>query len=147
MLSTGVTTLLSITALIIEGLYVTFSKMTLIITSLGHYAEYHCAECHVFFIMLSVVAPFMQPSYQRAVCWTSKPHLSSTTKCDQIHSNHFLWIQSHLKLEPSKSFCSTNWPQTYWKQDKFETINFKLAYHKPKNIMEMLQVCGKQYVA
>jgi hypothetical protein len=36
----------------------------------------------------------------------AKSDLSSTTKCDQIKSN-----ESHLKLELSMSFCSTNWPQ------------------------------------
>ncbi len=43
------------------------------------------------------------------VCWTSKPNLSSTTKCDQIHNYHrYRFGHTH------SCFCSTNQPQGPW---------------------------------
>ncbi len=39
----------------IKGLKVTFSLITLSITALCHYPEYHCAECRILFIIMLYV--------------------------------------------------------------------------------------------
>jgi len=78
---------------------------------------YISSVSHLCFVKVFIPDYFIVPLFSRPclvpctymekwVCWTSKCDKSSIIVWQ-------LWIWSHLKLEQSMSFCSTNWHQRW----------------------------------